>query len=323
MYTRLSRSSKTVLVTVAILLAILVGLLYAGDSIFRTGRILYNVDDYGYVTSDSILFRTDRRIYDEDDLVIGMLINLSPHAIEVRRDEPLIYELNNYGWLPPMGTIWTTLAYPRAYEKGWVQPGGVLSIDMTFLWAKTLTKLPRWKMLELQYFYNGNEYVVYSNELMIGESSQPSRFRTPPRGIINVLSVRAEVVEPYAVALTNNSKHALWFNPLCSDVELDVGRIADDYPYYPVLQRQSGEGTWQVLQSDGERCTTVKGPIRIGPGEKVQLFVGDGYPAPDELEPGVYRWHLVIFIDPFPECNCQPSCCFLSGAHLFTKTFEP
>ena len=123
------------------------------------------------------------------------------------------------------------------------------------------------------------------------------------------------------MALKNDTKLVLWFNPLCSDVEVDVGsRIG--YSYYPVLQRQSGEGTWQVLRSDEERCTTVKEPIRIGPGRKVRLFVGDGYPAPDELEPGVYRWHMVIFIDPFPECNCD-QCCFLSGAHLFTETFEP
>lgn len=324
MYTRLNlnRKNRTTLVTIAILfVVVLIGALCADGHTFRASRACYNADDY-YTTYDGILLRTDRRVYDEDDVMIGMLINPSPHAIEVRRGEPLIYKLTALGWLPPMGTIWTMLAYPRAYEQGWVQPGGVLPIDMSFLRAKTPPKSLSWKMLELQYFYDGNEYVVYSNELVIDESSQPSRFRTPPPDLINALSVHTEIVEPYVVALTNNSKQVLWSNPLCSDVKADVG-YPTDYTSYATLQRQSGEGTWQVLRPNKKRCMTVRRPIRIGPGETVRLFVGDGYPAPHELNPGVYRWHLVNFIDPFPECNCQPSCCFLSGAHLFTETFEP
>jgi hypothetical protein len=323
---KLNKRQKIILVVIVIFLVIvLIGVLCAGDSIsgiFRIEKILYASDDYGYITSDSILFRTDRMIYDEDDLMIGALINLSPHTMEIGRDEPLIYKLTNFGWLPPMGVTWTMLVYPPAYEEDWILPGGVLSINMSFLWAKTPPKSPSWKMLEQQYFYNGNEYVVYSNEIVIiDESSQPSRFRVPPPGLINAPSIRTEIVETYVVALTNNSTKALWFNPLCSDVEVEADYPTDYFPY-ATLQRQSGEGTWEVLRPSKKQCTTLKEPVRIGPGETVQLFVGDGYPAPYELEPDVYRWHLVNYIDPFPECHVQ-SGCILGGAHLFTETFEP
>jgi hypothetical protein len=176
-------------------------------------------------------------------------------------------------------------------------------------------------MFELQYFYDGNEYVVYSNEILIVESSQPSRFRVPPSDLPNTLGIYTEIVKPYVVALTNNSKVVLWFNPLCSDIKVDVNR-PESYPLYTMLQRQSGEGTWQVLRPDEERCTTIREAIRIEPGETVELFVGDGQPPPDELDPGVYRWHLVNYIDPFPECHVYNTC-FMSGVHVFTDTFEP
>ncbi len=180
-------------------------------------------------------------------------------------------------------------------------------------------------MLERQYFYDGNEYVVYSNELVITESSQSSRFRTPPSDIINAPSVRAEVVEPYVVSLTNNSGNALWFNSICSSVDSNdysTNDLINFYPLYATLQKQSGEGTWQVLRPNEEQCMAASTPIRIDHKETIQFFLGDGYPASHELDPGIYRWHLVNYIDPFPECNPRPGC-FMSGTHLFTKTFEP
>lgn len=328
LHMKLIRKGKATIVIV-ILTVVLIAVLGFHERLsscfFRTKEAFYQPDDYGYIAceSDSIFFRTDRRIYDQDDPMIGMLVNLSSHTMEIETWEPLIYELTGLGWMPPMETIHTMQIYPSAYNEDQVQPGAVLPLDLSFLRTKSPPEgPPRWRMLEQPYSYDGNEYVIYSNEIMIGEFSQPARFRAPPDDIVEALSVQVEIVEPYVVALKNDTKLTLWFNPLCSDVKVDVG-YTTDYPYYPVLQQQSSEGTWQVLRSDEERCTTVKEPIRIGPGKEVQLFVGDGYPALDELEPGVYRWHLVSFIDPFPDCNCRPDCCFLSGAHLFTQTFEP
>ena len=327
MYTKL-KNSKTTLVTIVILLAavLLVAVLGVdGGVLFKADKILYNVDDYGYVTPDSIFLRTDRTIYVEHEIMIGMLVNLSSHAIEIRDHEPLIYELSEFGWKPPIGTIWTMLAYSSPHEKGWVQSGDVLPISMGFFRAKTVAEVPRWNILEGQYFHNGNEYVVYSNELVISESSQSSRFRTPPTDIINAPNVRTEVVEPYVVSLTNNSGKALWFNSICSSVnpnDYSTNDLINFYPLYAILQKQSGEGTWQVLRPNKEQCTAVSAPIRIDHKETVQFFLRDGYPASHELDPGVYRWHLVNYIDPFPECNPRPGC-FFSGAHLFTETFEP
>jgi hypothetical protein len=312
------------LIIAVLLIAALVGVFCARESvfsIFKARKTQYDVDDYGYTGYDSILLRTDRSIYYEEELMIGMLINLSPHAIEVKRGEPQVYELTTFGWLPPMGAVMPRRGYSLTYEKGWVQSGCVLPINMNFYEEKVLEKLPSWKMLELQYFHDGNEYVIYSNEILIVESTQPSRFRMPPSDLPNTLSINTEILEPYVVALTNNSKVVLWFNPLCSDIEVDVNR-PERYPLYTILQRQSGEGTWQVLRPDKERCTIVRKAIRIEPGDMVELFVGDGQPPPDELDPGVYRWHLVNYIDPFPECNTY-NACFQSGVHLFTSTFEP
>jgi hypothetical protein len=321
---RSSKRNKMVFLIIAVLVVALIGAFCARKSIssvFKAEDARYDADDYGYTGYDSILLRTDRMIYDEDEIVIGMLINLSPHAIEVRRGGPLIYELTASSWLPPIGAVMPRRGYSLTYEKGWVQPGSVLPINTSFYGEKVLTKPPNWKMLELQYFYDGNEYVVYSNEILIAESSQPSRFRMPPSDLPNTGGINTEIVAPYVVALTNNSKVILWFNPLCSDIEVDVNR-PERYPLYATLQRQSSEGTWQVLRPDKERCTIVKEAIRIEPGETVELFVGDGQAPPDELDPGVYRWHLVNYIDPFPECYAY-NACFLSGVHLFTDTFEP
>lgn len=309
-----------VLLIIAVLVVALIGALCARESIssiFKAERAQYDVDDYGYVGYDNILLRTDRMIYYEDEFMIGMLINLSPHTIEVRRGEPLLYESSGLAWMPPMEAGMPRRGYSLTYEKGWVQSGCMLPINMDF---HAETRAPRWKMLELQYFHDGKEYVVYSNEILIVESPQPSRFRTPPSNLSNSLGI-TEIVEPYVVALTNDSKVILWFNPLCSDIEVDANQ-PEYYSLYATLQRQSGEGTWQVLRSNKERCTMVREPMRIEPGKTVQLFVGDGYPSPDELDPGVYRWHIVNYIDPFPECNAY-NACFLSGVHMFTDTFEP
>lgn len=321
---RSSKRNKMVFLIIAVLVVALVGAFCVRESIssvFKAEDARYDADDYGYTRHDSILLRTDRRIYHKDELVIGMLINLSPHAIEVRRGGPRLYVSSGLNWMPPMGAGMSNPGYSLTNKKGWVQPGSVLPINTSFYEATGLTIPPSWKMLELQYFYDGNEYVVYSNEILIVESSQPSRFRMPPSDLPDTLGINTEIVEPYAVALTNNSKVILWFNPLCSDVEVDVNQPAD-YSLHATLQRQSDEGTWQVLRPDKDHCTMVKDAIRIEPGETVQLFVGDGQPPPDELDPGVYRWHLVSYIDPFPECNAY-NACFRSGVHLFTDTFEP
>jgi hypothetical protein len=213
---KLVRNSKVVIAIAAVLLiTVLVGVFCVNGNILF-GADEYSADDYSYTTRNSILLRTDRMIYEKDDFMVGVLVNLSSHPIEIRSDEPLIYELSEFGWLPPMGTIWTMLSCPDALEKGWVQPG---------------------------------------------------------------------------------------------------------YASHAILQRQSGEGTWQVLRPDRAGCKEVGDPIRIGPRRTAQLFVGEGYLPLDELEAGIYRWHLVNYIDPFPECNAQPGC-YLSGAHLFTETFE-
>ncbi len=318
MWEILVRNSKVVIAIAAILVvAVLVGVFCVHDNTLF-GKNEYSADDYGYITRNSILLRTDRMIYEKDDFIVGMLVNLSSHPIEIRSDEPLIYVLSEFGWLPPMGTIWTMLSYPNALERGWVQPGSAVPVIMDFFQVKTFSELPRWRMLEQQYFYNGEEYVVYSNELVFSESSQPSRFQTPPQDLVNTWSIRAEVVEPYVVSLTNNTKTAIWFAPVCFEVEPDY---PTDYASHAILQRQSDEGTWQVLRPDRADCEGLSAPIRIGPRRTEQLFVGEGYLPLDELEAGIYRWHLVNYIDPFPECNAQPGC-YLSGAHLFTETFE-
>jgi len=296
MCARLSRSSKTAL---AIMVVLLVTVLVA---ILRTDGV--------------ILFRTDRRVYDRDDYIRGALLNLSRHAIEVRASEPLIYELTDFGWIPPFFGYSSFYVCPRAYEPGWMQSGSVLSVDMSFVEAKASEQ--RWILLEQQYFYDGNEYVVYSNMFVIDRSGQPPIFRTLPAGLIEIPSIRADVIEPYVISLSNGAIQAIWFNPICSDINVD------DWPtdYYPfaTLQRQTGEGTWQVLRPDRSECSTASEPIRIGPGETLQLSLAGEYSPSSMLEPGTYRWHLVYY--PVPFSQCSDLCKELFSGHLFTGAFD-
>ncbi|MDY7079579.1 MAG: hypothetical protein SXV54_22065, partial [Chloroflexota bacterium] len=83
MYAKL-KNSKTAIVTTVILLAavLLVAVLgIDGGVLFKADKTLYSVDDYGYVTPNNIFLRTDRTIYVENEIMIGMLVNLSSHAI--------------------------------------------------------------------------------------------------------------------------------------------------------------------------------------------------------------------------------------------------
>jgi hypothetical protein len=90
---RFSQGNKRVLLIIAVLLVVApIGAFCARESIssiFKAQGARYEVDDYGYIGYGSILLRTDRMIYNEGEFMIGMLINLSPHAIEARRGESL------------------------------------------------------------------------------------------------------------------------------------------------------------------------------------------------------------------------------------------
>lgn len=295
MRTRLVRGSRVTLVITTILLVVVLAVV-----VFHTDGI--------------ILFRTSRRVYDRDDYIRGALINLSRHDVEIRSSEPLIYESSDFGWVPPF-FFFTFVYYPRTYEPGWVQSGGVLPMDLAVVEVKASDQ--KWIQLEQQYFYNGNEYVVYSNRLVIDKHKQPPILRTPPTGLIEAPSIRADIVELYVVSLSNEAAKDVWFNPICSDIDPDD--LSDDYSLGATLQRRTSEGTWQVYRADSSQCRAISEPLRIKRGETVDLFLGDGYPTSDTFEPGVYRWHLVYYVDPFPQCD---HLCELQGAHLFTETFE-
>lgn len=288
--------------------------------LWRVENRVYEIDDYGKTMGTNIFLRTDRVIYDEGDWdrMVGMLVNLSSHPIEVRSYEPLAYKLSESGWWPPLGAYETLNIYAPAYEKGRVAPGSALPIDMGFALVKTCTAIPGWMILEQPYFYNEGEYVVYSNEFAFSETDQPARFRAPP-DFTEVPSVYAEVVKPYQVLLVNNTDDDLWFNPICSDLDVeDYLR----YPSYPTLQRHSGEGTWQVFRPDEALCTIVSEPLKIAPGGQSQIALEEGYSVLDEPEPGLYRWHLVYYKGDFPDCYARMPGCLVIGVHLFTSTFE-
>jgi hypothetical protein len=320
---RMNRGNKRILIAAVVLSIVVAIFLHCvdGSVLLRVRRTFYNVDDFGDISHDHILLRTDRMIYDENDSRIGLLVNLSPHTIEVKSQEPLIYVFHPNGWQPAIGNMYTMVSYPHAYEKGWIQSGSVLPIDMSFVRVKTVIEASLWKMLELRYFCEGKEYVVYSNEFVTNESSQSSRFRTPPSHTADTLAVTADLVEFDVVSFTNNWQRDLGFVSICSDVNPFGGYPGTAYPKHTTLQRQSGEGTWQVLRPSKIHCTTVRDPIIIEPGDTAILPVGDGYSDLTTLESGVYRWHLVTYVS-FPECNPWP-CSDLAGAHLFTETFEP
>jgi len=175
----------------------------------------------------------------------------------------------------------------------------------------------KWLLLEEYYFYNENEYVVYSNRFVITQTSQLPIFRSPPPGLAQTVIIRTDVLDPYTVSLTNNWTKAIWFNPFCSAINFDYD--TGDHRF-ATLQRQTNEGTWQVIQPDSLRCGMNDQPTRIGPGEAVQISLRDGYPVSNSLGSGVYRWHLVYYIDPFPVfCDVQ---CAVGGIHLFTEPFR-
>lgn len=267
-------------------------------------------------TNGIILFRTDRRIYDKGDHIRGVLTNLSRNTIEIRSSEPLIYELTSVGWTPPFFLYSSLYTCPHANQAGWMQPGSILSMNMCFLERKATENT--WILLEQQYFYNENEYVVYSNRLVIDKFSQPLVFRTFPVGVIEVPDIRGDILNPYTVFVSNKSAQVIWFNSFCSDVDVDEW-LTDYYPF-ATLQQRTSEGTWRVFRPDRSQCRTVSESIRIRSGETVELFLGDGYPASDVFEPGVYRWHLVYY--PVPLSQCDDTCRKVSSGHLFTDAFE-
>jgi len=323
MQTNIGTQRKGVVLVVVTLLAVsvLLGVCCLRNcDLWKVKNRGYEIDDYGKITGTSIFLRTDRVIYDEGDWnrMVGMLVNLSPHPIEIRSYEPLAYKLSESGWWPPVGAYETLNIYPPAYEEGSVAPDSVLPIYMGFALSKTSTAVPGWMILEQPYFYNEEEYVVYSNEFAFSETDQPARFRAPP-DFTEVPSVYAEVVRPDRILLVNNTDDDLWFNPICSDLDVeDYLR----YPSYPTLQRHSGEGTWQVFRPDEALCTTVSEPLKIAPGEQSQIALEEGYSVLDELEPGLYRWHLVYYKGNFPDCYAMRPGCLVIGVHLFTSTFE-
>jgi hypothetical protein len=292
-----------------------------GDS-FRMTDEGHTIIGYDYPTEKSILLRTDRVVYDAQDsgYMMGILANLSSHPIEVKAYEPLVYELHEWGWGVPFYFDAFFDYYPPPYERGQVQPRGVLPINMDFFLTKEGGEgFQSWALLELPYFYEGREYVVYSNEFTIDQSERPPRFRSAPAGLVDRLSLQVELVEPYVVYLDNTSDRALWFNPFCSDVILEDSH---DYPLYAVLQRQTDEATWQVLRPDRSNCVTATTPIPVGAGETVKISLEEGYQTHESLDAGIYRWHLVLYLDLWPECSAQ-NMCHLDGVHLFTGTFVP
>lgn len=264
-------------------------------------------------TDGIILFRTDKAVFDRGDDVKGALINLSRHAIEIRSSEPLIYQLFSDGWRSSLLHC-STCPSPPTYEPGWVQPGSLLRIDISFI-ERAVEQ--RWILLEQQYFYNGNEYVIYSNRLVLDNgSSKPLILRRPP-SVNQVPSIRANVVEPYTVSLSNGSTQAIWFNPFCSGVGADDWPT--DYDPFATLQRRTGEGTWQVLRPDRSQCIIISESTLIEPGETVRLSLEGKYLPPHALQSGVYRWHLVYYPEPFPQCD---DLCKEMSRHLFTETFK-
>ncbi len=294
MYTKLTRIGKIVLVVLAILLG--AGLVI----LFRTDGI--------------ILFRTCRSVYREGEGDAGaVLINLSRHPIDIRSSKPFLYGLGDVGWGPPFP--FTMQVYPQPQKLGLVQSGQILPIDLGFAHAADMEQM--WLMMEERYFYNGNEYAVYSNRFVISPSSQPPILRSPPPGLREVMSIRADTVAPYTVLLNNHSKRAVWFNPVCSTFNQERTSL---YPFI-ALQKQTLEGTWQIIEPDRSQCTMASESVRIGPGEMVPLSLQDGYQVSTKLESGVYRWHLVYYLnDPIPlECDAL---CKQGGIHLFTEPFK-
>jgi len=294
MHTKLKRIVKIALVILSIL--------------FGAGLVIL------FRTDGVVLFRTCRSVYGSSEGDVGgALINLSKHAIDIRSSKPLLYGLTDFGWAPPFP--FTMQVYPQAQEPGLVQSGQVLPIDLSFAQAADMEQM--WLMMEERYFYNGNEYAVYSNRFVISPSSQPPIFRSPPANLVEVISIRADMVDPYGALLSNHSKRAVWFNPVCSAINQE--RVSP-YPFI-ALQKQTHEGTWQIIPPDRSECTMTSEPVRIGPGEMTHLSLQDGYPVSATLESGVYRWHLVYYFNnPVPlECDAL---CAQGGFHLFSEPFK-
>lgn len=294
MYTKSNRIGRVALVILSILLG--AGLV-----------ILFRMDGV-------ILFRTCRSVYSISDVdARGVLINLSRHPIDIRSSEPFLYGLSDFGWAPPFP--YTISVHPPVQKPGLVQWRQILPIKVGFALAEDMQHI--WLMMEERYFYDGNEYAVYSNRFVISPSSQPPIFRAPPAGLVEVASIRADTVAPYTVLLNNHSKRAVWFNPVCSTFNQE--RVSP-YPFI-ALQKQTHEGTWQIIEPDRSRCTMTSESVRIGPGETARLSLQDGYPVSATLESDVYRWHLVYYLnDPVPlECDAL---CKQGGLHLFTEPFK-
>ena len=142
MYARLRRVGKIVLVVLAI-------------AFVATLIVVSRTDGV-------ILFRVLGTVYDSNEEVEGALINLSRHAIDIRSPGPLLYGLNGLGWVPPFP--YTTRFYPQSQKIGPVQSGRILPIHVTFIDPVEMER--KWLLLEEYYFYNENEYVVYSKAII-------------------------------------------------------------------------------------------------------------------------------------------------------------
>ena len=164
------------------------------------------------------------------------------------------------------------------------------------------------------------KFVVFSNEFVISDNPGLEQdwdvwvsLENPERGQVRFHNNRPEG----AVWGT------IWFVPLCAEDNLsDRRRLpATDWSrrreLYSTLQRQTAEGTWQVILPDPTECLDAFPSVEIEPGTSVRIELWQGYPVDWlDLPAGTYRWDIVYFLAHSDSGRVD------LPRHLPTKRFE-
>ncbi len=244
----------------------------------------------------------------------GTIENRSSDAIEIG------------GWCAFSFYIWTSgweelnLVRARSWGEGChdpilLDPGETLDLipgptqlrcDETYLMSVPYRILPEAE--------EGARHIyqqMYSNAFDVGDA---------PDGIAGDLyyaQVTFHLPEPQ-VTFENHSTTSKWIVPLCAGEILEEAPDVPGWYPYTTLERVTEWGTWEVIVPGIQRCARDVAPIEI-PREstkKIALWEGVGFDV-EELEPGLYRWHLVFY-------GTKPQVGYIGSPHhhRFSEVFE-
>ena len=184
--------------------------------------------------------------------------------------------------------------------EGWYGSGGKLVVQVRYVpWPDTALAQP-------------GETVQYSDAFPTSGSKVVTR---------TFVSVSPDPSRSLAFALSNNSEAALWIPVNC----MPDTRPANAHPFsdddYLSLQRQTPEGTWQVIRGIAKLCSMKDDPLRVESGQTVIVDASAAFQSLEaQLGLGNYRWDIVFYLEQ--EDNGAGTFDLREGRHVFSPVFQ-